>query len=104
VRGGASDAPPDRAQRDESSLVRSLELSKLASHLLRHPGDVPPVVRAAWRLRRNSWWKKAPYLPLPGRRYWTFRLSTATGRADGTATVREVVEFARWSSLQESKQ
>jgi hypothetical protein len=75
----------------------------MAVRFARHPGEFPVVVRAAWRLRREGWWRRAPFLPLPGRAYWQFRLATATGSAIGTTSVREVVDYAKWSDMQRTR-
>jgi hypothetical protein len=83
--------------------VRGLDARSMMAHLARHPIEIPVVARAAWRLRRRAWWRRAPFLPLPGRRYWEFRLATATGSATGTTSVREAVEYAKWSDLQRTR-
>jgi hypothetical protein len=61
------------------------------------------LLAAAWQIRRNAWWRRAPFLPVPGREYWTFRLVTATGSASGMTSVREAVEYARWSRQQRTR-
>jgi hypothetical protein len=83
--------------------VKGLDARAMVTHLVRHPGEIPVVIRAAWRLRRQGWWHRAPFLPLPGRQYWQFRLATATGSATGTTSVREVVEYAKWSDQQRTR-
>ncbi|MGH3733308.1 MAG: hypothetical protein ACRDVC_08040 [Acidimicrobiales bacterium] len=80
--------------------MRGLDARSLATYVLRHPAEGPVMARAAWRLRRREWWRRAPFLPLPGRGYWQFRLATATGSPDGMTNVKEVVEYARWSDQQ----
>jgi hypothetical protein len=80
--------------------VKGLDGRSILTHFVRHPGEIPVVTRAAWHLRRRGWWRRAPFLPLPGREYWLFRLATATGSVTGTTSVREVVEFAKWSDQQ----
>ncbi|MFI5036132.1 MAG: hypothetical protein ACHQFZ_08010 [Acidimicrobiales bacterium] len=57
------------------------------------------LARAAWRLRRDRWWRRAPFLPLPDDRYWQFRLVTAYGAHPAPAP-RDLVEAARWSLRQ----
>jgi hypothetical protein len=71
-----------------------------ARHLWRHPADAGPLLVALWRMRATSWWRRAPFLPLPDRAYWRFRMATATGSPTGSPDVREMVEFAKWSALQ----
>ena len=71
----------------------------LGRYLLRHPSGAMPVALAGWRLRRQGWWRHAPFLPLPDEAYWDFRISTVAGR-DGRLEPAAVVEAARWSLRQ----
>jgi hypothetical protein len=83
--------------------VKGLDTRSMVWHLVRHPAAILTVARAAWRLRRRAWWRRAPFLPLPGRAYWQFRVATATGSVTGVTGAREVVEFAAWSDLQRTR-
>ncbi|MGA7835365.1 MAG: hypothetical protein WCA31_09195 [Acidimicrobiales bacterium] len=80
--------------------MNGLDAKAMLRHLLRHPTHLRLLVAALWRLRATGWWRRAPFLPLPDRAYWRFRLSTATGSPSGSTSVREVVEFAKWSARQ----
>lgn len=80
--------------------MRGINLRDLGGYLMRHPGDVPVVARAAWRLRRRGWWRVAPFLPLPSEEYWEFRMVTANGSGGAPMTGRAVVEAATWSLRQ----
>lgn len=71
----------------------------LSRFLLRHPRDIPSVVRAAWRLRREHWWRHRPWLPIPPEAYWRFRTMTVSGD-DEQLDPEAVVAFARWSDRQ----
>jgi hypothetical protein len=71
----------------------------LGRYLVRHPRDVVSVTRAAWRLRRDKWWRRRPWLPLPPDAYWEFRMTTVNG-VDGHLEPAEVVAAARWSVQQ----
>jgi hypothetical protein len=56
------------------------------------------AVAALGRLARRGWWRRPPFLPLPGQDYWRFRLVTAHG---GTGTEEplsseEVVAYLQW--------
>jgi hypothetical protein len=82
----------------------------------RHPWgrDAAAVVRAVWarpqlwgaafgalrRMARRGWWRRAPFLPVPGEQYWRFRLETAYGgdkAADSvTPSTEDVVAYLRW--------
>lgn len=83
--------------------MTGVDTRSMMAHLARHPGDIPMVTRAAWRLRREGWWRRAPFLPVPGPDYWQFRLATATGSATGTTSVREVINYAKWSDQQRTR-
>ena len=80
--------------------MNGIDLREMARYLFRHPSKVPMVLRAGWRLRARRWWRRAPFLPLPGESYWHFRLITATGSTSKTLSAREVVEAATWSRHQ----
>lgn len=75
----------------------------LAKHLIRHPGDLAPVVGSAWALRRRRWWASRPFLPLPDERYWRFRMQTALGDEAATPSVDDVVAAARWSRRERAR-
>jgi hypothetical protein len=83
--------------------VSAVDTRALGAYLMRHPSEIPALTRAAWRLRRRSWWRRAPFLPLPGRDYWQFRLATATGSPMGTTSVKEVIDYAMWSDQQRTR-
>jgi hypothetical protein len=59
---------------------------------------------AVRRLARRGWWRRSPYLPLPGEAYWRFRVTTAYGsggsagpaRQGSTLSVADVVAYLRW--------
>jgi hypothetical protein len=71
----------------------------LARHLVSHPRDALVVASAAWKLRAPQWWRQRPWLPLPSRAYWDFRMSTLNG-IDGHLDPAGVVSAARWSVQQ----
>jgi hypothetical protein len=72
----------------------------VARFLLRHPRQLPTVVRAGWRLRSTRWWRHAPFLPLPDRAYWRFRMMTVMGPSGERMSGRDVVAAAKWSLRQ----
>lgn len=80
--------------------MNGVDVKGLVVHMLRRPKVVPLVIRAGWPLRARHWWRRPPFLPLPGKRYWVFRIVTATGSPEGLASTREVVDAAIWSSRQ----
>jgi hypothetical protein len=63
-----------------------------------HPSVWWAGLAAVGRLARTGWWHRRPFLPLPGKSYWAFRLVTAfggTGR-DTAMTGRDVVAYLQW--------
>ena len=58
---------------------------------------------ALCRMARRGWWRRAPYLPVPGEAYWRFRMETVYGlggpdapSGGATLTPEDVVAFLRW--------
>lgn len=62
----------------------------------------PSLARAllvvAWRFRRNHWYARPPFLPLPARDYLRWRMYTAYGDADAVPPVADVIRYARWAA------
>lgn len=54
------------------------------------------AVRQLWRLRRGSWWRQAPFLPVPTPEYLRFRLVTAYGDPDRAPLIADVVTYLHW--------
>ena len=72
----------------------------LARFLVRHPACGVTLLRAGWLLRRDAWWRTAPFLPLPDAKYWHFRMVTANGEGSTDPTPEAMVEAAEWSLRQ----
>jgi hypothetical protein len=71
----------------------------IVAYCLKHPSDGLVLARAGWRLRRQGWWYRWPFLPVPGAKYWEFRRLTALGH-EGTLSVADAVAAAKWSLRQ----
>ena len=54
------------------------------------------LVALAWSMRRRSWYRVAPYLPIPPAEYVRWRMYTAYGDEAAVPPVRDVLRFARW--------
>jgi hypothetical protein len=70
----------------------------VARAVVPHPSLWWVSAGALRRMARRGWWRRAPFLPLPGEAYWRFRLVTAYG-GDGEAgalTTSDVVAYLRW--------
>lgn len=81
-------------------LLKSWLTPGLAIFIARHPRVLVPIVGAGWRLRRRSWWRRPPFLPVPDPEYWNFRFVTAYAHSGRTPRPDEVVDAARWSMRQ----
>ncbi len=75
------------------SLVFRLILRALVS-----PRTAIALLVVGWRFRRNHWWTRAPFLPLPARDYLRWRLYTAYGDHDAVPVVEDVIRYARWAA------
>lgn len=53
-------------------------------------------LRAGWAMRSHSWWRHAPFLPLPDERYLQWRTSTAYGNTGAPLETRDIRSFLRW--------
>ena len=63
-----------------------------------HPSIWWAGLAAVGRMARTGWWRRRPFLPLPGGPYWAFRLVTAFG-GTGTETALtgpDVVAYLQW--------
>jgi hypothetical protein len=83
-------APAPRWRRDAVVLARAV---------VPRPRLWWPALGAMRRMARRGWWRRAPFLPVPGPEYWRFRLVTAYGGEgdDDKLRVDDVVSFLHWS-------
>ena len=72
----------------------------LGRYLVTHPIDAVVLFRAGWKLRSTGWWKRAPYLPLPSKKYWEFRMTTLGGSSHVRPTPSAMIDAAKWSVRQ----
>jgi hypothetical protein len=82
--------------RDASVVVRAV---------LPHPDLWGPALGAVGRMARPGWWRRPPFVPVPGNSYWHFRLVTAYGGdgEEGGLTTRDVVAYLRWCQRSRSR-
>ena len=71
--------------------------SVIVGAVARRPDLWPTALRQAVRLAPVRWWARAPFLPIPDRRYLQFRMVTQYG---GTGRVRpeprDVISYLTW--------
>jgi hypothetical protein len=70
----------------------------VAGAVAAHPSIWWAGITAVRRLSRRGWWHRPPFLPVPGKAYWDFRLVTAFGGTGEEATLegRDVVAYLQW--------
>jgi hypothetical protein len=68
---------------------------RAAVALVRHPALWPTAVTQVLRLAAPGWWRRPPYLPLPGPAYLAFRQETAYGD-DRDPEPHDVIAYLRW--------
>ena len=78
-------------------MVLSLVSRRLPRALL-SPSTAYALLWVAWRFRRNRWWARAPFLPLPARDYVRWRMYTAYGDHDAIPPIEDVIRYARWAA------
>jgi hypothetical protein len=86
---GGGSAPTMRWRHDASIVVVAV---------LPRPHLWWEALRTLTRLSRRGWWRRSPYLPLPGDGYWQFRMVTAFGGSGESAelTSSDVVAYLEW--------
>jgi len=80
--------------------MKSLWAPGLGRYLVGHPLNAVTLARAGWRLRRDGWMRRAPFLPLPDANYWHFRVVTVTGSAGVMLSPASMVDGAKWALAQ----
>jgi hypothetical protein len=74
---------------------------RLSIRAIRRPRLALNLIRIAWRFRSNSWYRHAPFLPLPDPTYLRWRMYTAYGDYNAVPSVTDVERYARWASESE---
>lgn len=70
---------------------------RLLPHVLLRPRSAWALLVVAWRFRRNRWWARFPFLPLPARDYVRWRMYTAYGDAEAVPPVEDLIRYAHWA-------
>ena len=71
-------------------------LFSTAGAVLRRPSLWLTALRQWKRTTPSGWWKRRPFLPLPGREYLQFRMVTQYGYANRRATPADVLNYLAW--------
>ncbi|MFZ9401722.1 MAG: hypothetical protein ACO28X_04015 [Ilumatobacteraceae bacterium] len=64
--------------------------------VVRRPRLWAIAVAQVFRLAPNGWWRRAPFLPLPDKRYLQFRMETQYGDAMHRPEGNDVVTYLSW--------
>ena len=70
---------------------------RLLPRALVSPSLAIALLTVAWRFRRNRWYARFPFLPIPARDYVRWRMYTAYGDADTIPPTDDVIRYARWA-------
>ncbi|MBX3131866.1 MAG: hypothetical protein KF689_00595 [Gemmatimonadaceae bacterium] len=70
----------------------------LVPRALVSPTTAWALLVVAWRFRRDRWYLRFPFLPLPARDYVRWRMYTAYGDHDAVPPVEDVIRYARWAA------
>jgi len=54
------------------------------------------LVKAGWAFRRQDWWRRVPFLPVPDGEYLRWRMYTAYGAEDTVPPLEDLLRFVRW--------
>jgi len=79
-----------------SSAGRVPWTARTALALLVRPALWPVAAAQVVRLAAPGWWRRRPFLPLPGAEYLRFRIETAYGSTDRSPDPADVLAYLRW--------
>jgi hypothetical protein len=68
----------------------------MAKAVLGRPDLWWAALGALRRLAAPGWWRSPPYLPLPDRRLWSFRMVTAYGTPDAAPEAPDLLSYLEW--------
>lgn len=69
---------------------------RVAAAVCARPGLWPTAVRQTGRLARRGWWRRPPFLPLPGADYLRFRMETQYGDELHRPQPADVIDYLTW--------
>ena len=70
---------------------------QIMGQVVRRPHLWMTALRQIWRIRKTSWYRKPPFLPIPDSSYLKFRIHTAYGDGDGQQKIPiDVVTYLEW--------
>jgi hypothetical protein len=69
---------------------------RVAGAIVSRPGLWRTAVRQSRRMARRNWWSRAPFLPLPGPGYLSFRMETQYGDGAHRPDPQDVIHYLSW--------
>lgn len=69
---------------------------RASAAVLVRPALWSTAVRQIFVLAVDGWYRRAPYLPLPDREYFRFRMETAYGDRDHEPEPRDLLTYLHW--------
>jgi hypothetical protein len=73
---------------------------KVGLAVARRPALWATALVQARRTARPGWWRRAPFLPVPGGEYLRFRTITQYGDADHPPVPADVLNYLSWCKTQ----
>jgi hypothetical protein len=84
---------------DERPAAAIAPVLRIAAVVLLRPRLWLAGIRAGMHLAPRRWWARPPFLPLPDRDYWHFRMVTMFGGdGEGSLTTEQIVDYLHWSA------
>jgi hypothetical protein len=89
-------AAPGAGGRKKTGVQEGPSAGSMVAAVVARPDLWWTTLGAVRRMAAPRWWRSPPYLPLPGRRLWAFRMVTAYGHPDAWPPAPDVVGYLEW--------
>jgi hypothetical protein len=70
--------------------------SSILRAIIRRPTLWPEAMRVLVAFTPSSWWRQAPFLPVPRRAYLRWRVQMAYGSAEAAPVAADLISFLEW--------
>ena len=81
--------------------MRPLDGVRLVAAVVARPRLWGTALRQCRRTAAPGWWRRSPFLPLPGGDYLRFRLVTQYGSDDARVVASDVIDYLAWCRQQD---
>jgi hypothetical protein len=65
---------------------------------IRKPYLIPLLFQTLWIFRRNRWYSRFPFVPVPSKGYLKWRMETAYGDLKTEPPLQELERYLKWSA------